>query len=201
MSPEEIAKLIAPDAQPPGERRRGRARATARSARGRRASSPAASARSSSASASASIEFVEPAARLRGRRRHGRGEEGAAASIADNIRDGKTQPRADGHPLHRADGHRQDVRGRGVREGVRADHDQAEELPLEVGRRDRGQPREDPATSSRPSARSWSSSTRAIARSATARRRRRRRHVVARHRPHQGVHVATRPTAGGSSSS
>ena len=64
--------------------------------------------------------------------------------IAENIREGRTQPRPDGHPVHRADGHRQDVRRRGVREGVRPHHHQAEELPLEVGRRHRGQPREDP---------------------------------------------------------
>ena len=42
---------------------------------------------------------------------------------------GPDEPRADGHPLHRPDGHRQDVRRRGVREGVRPDDDQAEELP------------------------------------------------------------------------
>ena len=80
---------------------------------------------------------------------------------------GADEPRADGHPLHRPDGHGQDVRRRGVRQGVRPDDDQAEELPVEVGRaRPRATSRRS-SPSSRRSARSSSSSTRATAPSAT----------------------------------
>ena len=82
------------------------------------------------------VEFVEP--------QHGFEVVGGMEEVkkdllvlAENIREGRTQPRADGHPVHRPDGHRQDVRRRGVREGVRPHDRQAEELPLEVGGRDR----------------------------------------------------------------
>ena len=126
-------------------------------------------------------------ARLRGRRRHGGSEEGPAGRRREHPR-GPDQPRADGHPLHRADGHREDVRGRGVRPRVRPDDDQAEELPVEVGRRDRGQPREDPHRhqGDRPGR---GDRRRGRPRVRQHRERGRRRDLVARHRAHQGVHV------------
>ncbi len=81
--------------------------------------------------------------RLRGRRRDGGGQEGPRRHRREHPRR-PHHARADGHPVHGSDGHGQDVRRRGIREGMRADDDQAQELPIEMGGRHRGQPREDP---------------------------------------------------------
>ena len=66
--------------------------------------------------------------------------------------------------------------------------DQAQELPLQVGGRDRGEPGEDPGghPGDRPGHRHH---RRGRPRLRQHRRRGRRRHLVARDRPHQGVHV------------
>ena len=102
----------------------------------------------------------------------------------------------DGPPLHRPDGHRQDLRRGGLRQGGGAHRGQAQELPLEVGRRDRGEPRAHPLGGPGDRAGHRDHRRGGPRPSAARTARRRRRHLVARHGPAQGVHGRRRATAG-----
>ena len=57
---------------------------------------------------------------------------------------GRQKARAHGPALRGTDGHRQDLRRGGLRQVLRSDGHQAQELPKQVGGLDRRQPREDP---------------------------------------------------------
>ncbi len=178
MTREAIRKLIAPDGKPPAPSADARAEIDRLVAARKR--------EIIERECFGLIEFVDAAARLRRRRRDGRGEEGSIDGREQYPR-GKAESRADGDPLHRADGHRKDLRRRGVRQGVRADDDQAQELPQQVGGRHRRQPRAHLVGDSGHRA-DHRHHRRGRPRLRRQRRGWRRRHQLARHRAHQGVH-------------
>ena len=124
MPKDEIRKLIAPGGKPPPM--------SSNTQKGNRAPRRRAKARDHRARVFRTDRVRAPCPRVRGGRRPRRGETGAARHRPEYSR-GPAQPLPDGHALHRADGHRQNIRRRSVRQRERPYHHQAQELSHRSG--------------------------------------------------------------------